>query len=117
MSTPMVTRHKLSKNDESPKVNQTLYRSMIGNLQYVVHVKLDIALEVGIMARFSANPKEIHLMVLNTIMRYLKGTKEYDLYYKKNEKFELKAYTDVDYVGSLDDRKKIVEEHSFWEKD
>ena len=32
ISTPMVTRHKLSKNDEFAKVNQTMYRSMIGKL-------------------------------------------------------------------------------------
>ena len=30
VSTPMVTRHKLSKNDDSVEVNQTLYKSMIG---------------------------------------------------------------------------------------
>ena len=32
MSTHMVTGHKISKNTESPKVNQTLYRYMIGKL-------------------------------------------------------------------------------------
>ena len=44
-------------------------------------------------------------MVVKRIMRYLKGTKEYGLYYKKNENFELKAYTNVDWASSLDDRK------------
>ena len=58
----MITRHKLSKNDESIEVNQTLYRSMIGNLQYVVHNRPDIALFVGIVAIFSANRRENHLM-------------------------------------------------------
>ena len=38
-------------------------------------------------------------------MRYLKGTDDFGLYYKKNEKFELKAYTDVDWGGNIDDRK------------
>ena len=38
-------------------------------------------------------------------MRYLKGTKEYSLHYKKNEKFELRVYIDVDWTSSLDDRK------------
>ena len=60
---------------------------MVGKLQYVVHNKLDIALAMGIVARFSTNPKENHLMAIKRIMRYLKGTKEFDLYYKKNEKF------------------------------
>ena len=32
VSTPIVTIRKLSKNDDSTKVNQTLYRSMIGKL-------------------------------------------------------------------------------------
>ena len=32
VNTPMVTALKLSKNDDSTKVNQTLYKSMIGKL-------------------------------------------------------------------------------------
>ena len=70
----MITRHKLSKNHESAKVNQTLYRSMIGKLQYVVHSRPDITLSVGIVVRFSTNPKENHLIAMKRIMRYLKGT-------------------------------------------
>ena len=44
-------------------------------------------------------------MVFKRIMRYLKGTEDYGLYYKKNKKFELRAYTDADWVGNIDDRK------------
>ena len=51
----MIIGNKLSKNDESTKVNQTLYRSMTGKLQYVVHSRPDIVLSVGIVARSSAN--------------------------------------------------------------
>ena len=70
----MIIEQKLSKNDESAKVNQTLYMSMIGKLQYVVHSRPDITLFVGIAARFFANPIENHLMAVKRIMRYLKGT-------------------------------------------
>ena len=38
-------------------------------------------------------------------MRYLKGIEDYGLYYKKNEKFELRAYIDVDWARNIDDRK------------
>ena len=44
-------------------------------------------------------------MFLKRIMRYLKGIEDYGLYYQKNENFELRAYTDVDWVGNIDDRK------------
>ena len=52
---------------------------MIEKLQYVVHTRPDIALAVGMVARFSTNPKENHLMAIKLIMRYLKGTKDYGL--------------------------------------
>ena len=105
VGTPMVTGLKLSKNDDAAEVNQTLYRSMIGKLQYVVHSRPDIALAVGIVAIFSANPKETHMMVMKRIMRYLKGTTDYGLYYKKDDKFELRVYTDANWTGNVDDRK------------
>ena len=101
----MVTGHKLSKNDESAEVNQTMYRLMIGNLQYVVHSRPNIALAIGIVARFFTNPRENHLMAVKRIMRCLKGIDDFGLYYKRSEKFELNAYTDVDWGGNIDDRK------------
>ena len=44
-------------------------------------------------------------MVVKRIMRYLNGTNDFGLYYKRSEKFELNAYTDVDRGGNIDDRK------------
>ena len=78
---------------------------MIGKLQYVVHRRPDIELSIGIVARFSANPRENHLMVVKRMMRYLKGIEGYGLYYKKNEKFELRSYTDVDWARNIDNKK------------
>ena len=101
----MVSGHKFSKNDDSAEVNQTLYKSMIGELQYVVHSRPNIALSVGIVVRFSTNPKENHLMFVKRIMRYLKGAEKYGLYYKNNENFELRAYNVVDWSVNIDNRK------------
>ena len=78
---------------------------MISKLQYVVLNRLDIALSIGIVTRFFANARENHLMVVKIIMRYLKGIDDFGLYYKRNEKFELRAYIDVDWGGNIDDRK------------
>ena len=50
---------------------------MIGKIQYVVHSRPDIALVVGRVARFYANPKENHIMAMKRIMRYLKGIEDY----------------------------------------
>ena len=79
---------------------------MIGKFQYVVHTRLDIALAVGMLARFSANPKENHMMEIKRIMRYLKGTKDYGLWYKLGGNLDLKVFTDANWVRSIDDKKK-----------
>ena len=58
---------------------------MIGKLQYVVHNIPNIAHEIGIVEKkISANPKETHMTTLKPISKYLKGTEDYGLWYKKD---------------------------------
>ena len=44
-------------------------------------------------------------IVVNRILRYLKGTFNYGIIYKKESSADLVAYTDSDYAEDLDDRK------------
>lgn len=92
----MVTGCKFSKNDESQKANQTLYRSMIGGLLYLTQTRLDIMHVVYICAICQAYPKESRVTVVKRIFRYLKGTIDYGLWYLKSVDFMLCAYIDVD---------------------
>lgn len=46
------------------------------------------------------------MMVVKRILRYLKGTKDYGLYYKRSDRFELKVFTDSDMAENIDDKKK-----------
>ena len=39
------------------------------------------------------------------MLRYLKGTTEFGIFYKKGGDDELAAYTNSDYAGDLEDRK------------
>nr|GEV25957.1 uncharacterized mitochondrial protein AtMg00810-like [Tanacetum cinerariifolium]GEW76428.1 uncharacterized mitochondrial protein AtMg00810-like [Tanacetum cinerariifolium] len=54
---------------------------------------------------YQANPKESHLVVVKRISRYLKGTPNLGLWYPKGSDFDLKAYSDSEYVGCNLDRK------------
>lgn len=44
-------------------------------------------------------------MVVRRIFRYLKDISNFGLWYPRNKGFELIAYIDVDWVGSVDDKK------------
>ena len=52
VSTPMNTSCKLTKDDESPLVNESMYRSMIGNLLYLTATRPDILQAVCMVACF-----------------------------------------------------------------
>ena len=69
VGTPMSTRQKLSKNDDSKEVDRTTYRLMIGKLQYIVHTRPNIVLAVDMVERFSTNRKKNHMMEIKRIMR------------------------------------------------
>ena len=45
------------------------------------------------------------MIVVKMILRYLEGTWDYQLYYKKKDKFEWKVYNDAVWAGNVDDRK------------
>eukprot|EP00253_Pinus_taeda_P019240 PITA_19240 len=103
--TPMVTGCSLSANDESATMHQPTYKSMIGSLLYLTGTRPDIMHAVGMVGRFQANPKETHLQVVKRIFKYLQGTQNYGLWYPRDTYLTLHAYTNADWVGSVDDRK------------
>ena len=59
---------------------------------------------IGIVARFQADPKEYHYTTVKRIFKYLKGTSNYAILYDRGNNFTLCAYTNVDWVGNMDDR-------------
>jgi hypothetical protein len=56
-------------------------------------------------ARYQAAPKEIHLMAVKRVFRYLIHTPTFGLWYPKGLSFELIGYSDLDWVGDKVDRK------------
>jgi len=59
--------------------------------------------ETILVGRFQSNPKEIHVLVVKRIFRYLQGTIDYGLWYPKEMNLILRDYTDAYWVGSIDD--------------
>jgi hypothetical protein len=104
---------KLRKDDESKVVDPKHYRSMIGNFFYVTSSKPDVKKVVGMVARFQAAPKDIHVQSIKRIFRYLKGTIDLGLWYPSKDSFTLKSYSYAGWDGSVDDRKSTSVGASF----
>ncbi|GJT43879.1 retrovirus-related pol polyprotein from transposon TNT 1-94 [Tanacetum coccineum] len=105
VKTPMVPLNKLGPDLNGKAINETSYRGMIGSLMYLTANRPDIQFSTCLHARYQANPKESHLIVVKRIFRYLKGTPSIGLWYPKCLGFNLKGYSDSDYAGCNMDRK------------
>ncbi|GAU51330.1 hypothetical protein TSUD_412770 [Trifolium subterraneum] len=105
MSTPMHPSTSLDKDEKGKNVSEKEYRGMIGSLIYLTASRPDIVFAVGLCARFQTSPKESHLIAVKRIFRYLVGTPDVGLWYKKGSHFDLQAYCDADYAGDKIERK------------
>jgi histone deacetylase 1/2 len=99
IGSPMVSTFRLSKYGTDTISDPTLYRSIVGTLQYVTLTCPDIAFSVNKVCRFMARPLETHWKAVKRILRYLNGTLHYGLYISPSldgPPFSLRAYSDAD---------------------
>ena len=59
---------------------------------------------VAVVSKYSSNQSEAHPTAVKLILRYLKGTLDITLTYRKSDKDEVLGYSDADYAGDVDDR-------------
>ena len=92
--------------DDEVSVDQPLYQSAVGSLMYLsVCSRPDIAYAVNTLAKFSSKPTQKHWTAVKRVFRYLNGTAEYGILFKKGESEECIGYSDSDWAGDQDDRK------------
>ncbi|GJY17127.1 ribonuclease H-like domain-containing protein [Tanacetum coccineum] len=76
--TPVDTESKLGA-DGTPVFDPTLYRSIVGALQYLTFIRRDLSYEVQKMCLYMHDPWEPHLTALKRILRHVRGTLDYSL--------------------------------------
>ncbi|XP_049348760.1 secreted RxLR effector protein 161-like [Solanum verrucosum] len=82
------------------------YSFIVGSLMYVqTCTKPDISFAVGMLERYQSNPGIDHWKAAKKVLRYLKGTKDYMLMYRKFNHLEVTGYSDSDFAGCVDTRK------------
>ena len=105
---PIVRGDKFSldqcpKNDfERESMKNIPYASVVGCFGYVqVCTRPDIAFAVGMLGRYQSDPGLDHWRAAKKVLRYLKGTKDYKLVFRKMNTLDIVGYSDSDFAGCV----------------
>ncbi|KAJ9559214.1 hypothetical protein OSB04_013828 [Centaurea solstitialis] len=101
---PIVPGCKL-KSDEGERFDETLFKQIVGSLMYITTTRPDIQFVVNLISRFMAKPTEVHYLAAKRVLRYLKGTTDFGIWYKSGGEGSLEVFTDSDFAGDIDSRK------------
>ena len=98
--TPFVVGEKLIVDDGTAQVDGRVYRSLIGSLLYLCATRPDIVFSVNYLSRFMQTPTKNHLKGAKRVLRYIKGTADYGIFYGRAESVRLLGFSDSDWAGN-----------------
>ena len=104
MSTPMDSNVRLQVDEGKDLEDVTIYRQLVGSLIYLTLIQPDISYPVGVVSRYMSNPKKPHFDAVKCILRYVKGTINFGILYKKTKDCQVMGYCGADYAGDCGTR-------------
>jgi histone deacetylase 1/2 len=103
--TPLVPSEHLARHTGAllgPE-DSSWYRSVVGSLQYLTHTRPDISFAVNKVCQFLSRPTEMHWEAVKRILRYVKGTIDTVLRFRRSSLLDVSIFTDADWAGCVDD--------------
>lgn len=106
---PMEPHLKLEKGQDAKQFTNKPYRELIGCLMYLmVTSRPDICAAVNYFAGFQCCATDEHWVHLKRVLRYLRGTLDYQLVYRRQDAPEgLLAFADADWGNDPNDRRSV----------
>lgn len=106
--TPCIPHHQLLNSEGTLLTDSTLYRSVVGSVQYLTFTRPDIAYAVNTVYQFMSLPTEIHFGAVKIILHYLQGTIHTGIMYSTTTSPQLNAFSDSDWVANLNTKRSIT---------
>jgi hypothetical protein len=106
---PMEARLKLSKESDAKPVDLTEYRSLNGNLRYLLHTRLEpeLTLNMSHLNKFMDNPRQDHMAAIKHLFSYVASTVDSGLFYPRGHGggFGFLGYSGSDMARDIEDNK------------
>ena len=101
------TEEDLARDEEFMKF--VPYSNAVGSIMYaMIGTRPDLAYPVGIISRYMSQPVKNHWLGVKWVMRYIKGTLDTKLCFKRSANFKIVGYCDADHAADLHKRRSIT---------
>lgn len=111
-NSPCLPHCQMTKDQGIPLKDPTLYRSIVGALQYLTFTRPDIAYAVNTVCQFMTNPTDVHYAAVKRILRYLQGSLQKGLFFSSSgalvNAVHVNAYCDADWAGEVIQRRSTT---------
>ncbi|PKU73279.1 Retrovirus-related Pol polyprotein from transposon TNT 1-94 [Dendrobium catenatum] len=105
--TSPITVKPLTETNSAIFSNPTLYRQLVGALQYLTLTRPDLTFAVNKACQYMHQPTDSHFDALKRILRYIRGTTQVGITLSGSS-LTLRAYSDSDWAGDQHDRKSTT---------
>ncbi|XP_051149801.1 uncharacterized mitochondrial protein AtMg00810-like [Andrographis paniculata] len=119
VSTLLVAGETLTK-DGNPCSDTTLYRLLVGALQYLTITRPELSYVVNLVSQLLQLPIEAHFLAVKRILRYFKGMLSSSLSFTSQPDLSLISYLDADWARkscTWSAKKQSVVSHSSCESE
>eukprot|EP00253_Pinus_taeda_P017914 PITA_17914 len=105
MQTPLPGNWRKEDATSGEVVAATVYRQLVGSLMYLVNTRPDLCFVVNQLSQAMVQPTKLFWKAMKHVLRYLRVTSQYGLWYRRTEGVKLQGFIDADWAGSPSNRK------------
>ena len=93
INTPLPRNWRKEDVTSAEVVDATVYRQLVGSLMYLVNTRPNICYDVNQLSQAMVKPTKLFWKAGKHVLRYLRGTSEYCLWYRQTDEVKLHGFT------------------------
>eukprot|EP00253_Pinus_taeda_P026482 PITA_26482 len=108
METPLAGNWRKEDVTSSEVVEDTIYTKLLGSLMYLVNTQPYMCYAINHLSQATINPTKQYWKEEKDVLRYLRGTTQFGLWYRQTEGVKMQGFTNVDWAGIPLDRNNTL---------
>lgn len=102
ISTPSHEGLQLGKEEQLKPIDPMVFKQIVNKLIYLTNTRPNNTYSMSIVSRYMNAPQKLHLEAACHILKYMKSTQNYEVFYQKWDLNTLEGFIDVDWASDCE---------------